>query len=134
MAVIPHAEMYFGGWYIAAACIAWPKLANVARSLGCDIQVKLPGLAHDIVESAKVRGVTLDGGETIDADVVIANSDVVYTYRELLDAGIVPNTPMRGWMRLIPAVAVWSCCWVLRALIPSWLITQSLCRWITRTI
>lgn len=39
------------------------------------------------VEAGKARGVTLTGGERIDADIVVSNADSAFTYKHLLPPG-----------------------------------------------
>ncbi len=84
LAVIPHAEQHFGGWYphggmyrIAAA------LASVAAKLGVEVHTSCP-VKRVIVEDATAVGVLLDDGTERRADAVIANSDVVHTYRRMI--------------------------------------------------
>ncbi len=97
LAVIPHAEQHFGGWYIDGGLYRLAEsLERVARKLG--VEVRTGTAAEEIeIESAsvtapgkdrpapRVRGVRLAGGERVACDVVVANSDVIYTYRRLID-------------------------------------------------
>ncbi|HLL91072.1 MAG TPA: phytoene desaturase family protein [Tepidisphaeraceae bacterium] len=89
LAVIPHAEMHFGGWYPRGGMYALAvALERIAGDLGVRIRT---GCAVEQVlierrgKHAHVTGVRLVGGETIPADAVVCNSDVVYTYRDLID-------------------------------------------------
>jgi phytoene desaturase len=88
-AVIPFVEMSFGGWYIPGGMYKLAEaLEAVARKLGVEIRTECE-VAQILVESARrprATGVKTRAGETISADCVIANSDVVYTYHELIDA------------------------------------------------
>jgi phytoene desaturase len=87
LAVIPYVEMSFGGWYIPGGMYRLAEaLEAVARKLGVKIRTETD-VAKIVVEGRRPRatGVLTGAGETIRADVVIANSDVVYTYRELID-------------------------------------------------
>src|SRR5439155_14623445 len=88
-AVIPYVEMGFGGWYIPGGMYKLAEaLEAVARKLGVEIHVETE-VKQILVENAKparVTGVITRAGESISADVVVANSDIVYTYRELIDA------------------------------------------------
>jgi phytoene desaturase len=93
LAVIPYAEMSFGGWYIPGGMY---KLAEaieaVARKVGVEIHTSR-NEAQIVIEPCndkrhlgRAKGALTDSGELFHADFVIANSDVVYTYRQLIDA------------------------------------------------
>ena len=84
LAVIPHAEQHFGGWYPRGGMYRIAEaLESLARKLGVDICTGCP-VSRVIVENAIARGVVLDDGTEVRADAVIANSDVVHTYRKLI--------------------------------------------------
>jgi phytoene desaturase len=84
LAVIPHAEQHFGGWYPRGGMYRIAEsLALVATKLGVTLRTSCP-VNSVIIEEAAARGVRLGDGEIILADAVIANSDVVYTYRDLI--------------------------------------------------
>ncbi|MDP4291141.1 MAG: phytoene desaturase family protein [Bacteroidota bacterium] len=59
------------------------KLVATATSLGVDFQYKNP-VSEIIVLDHKATGVVLNDGNEINADIVIANADLPYVYRELL--------------------------------------------------
>jgi len=99
LAVIPYAEMSFGGWYLPGGMYKLAKaLETVARKLGVEIHTNCT-VARIMVESGgtspsnrlrigakpQAAGVLTDAGAVFAADFVIANSDVVYTYRQLID-------------------------------------------------
>ena len=44
-------------------------------------------------DSGRVRGVELESGESIAADIVISNADPLYLYGQLLDARRAPSGP-----------------------------------------
>jgi phytoene desaturase len=84
LAVIPHAEQHFGGWYPRGGMYRIAEaLASLARKLGVDIRTSCP-VNRVIVENATARGVVLGDGTELRSDVVIANSDVVHTYRHMI--------------------------------------------------
>jgi phytoene desaturase len=91
LAVIPHAEFGFGGWYLNGGLYRLAEeLAKLAQRVGVDIQTNSP-VKQIVVERSSgtkpcVKGVVLASGERLTADAVVANSDVVYTYRHLIDA------------------------------------------------
>jgi phytoene desaturase len=84
LAVIPHAEQHFGGWYPRGGMYHIAEaLESVARKLGVEIHTSCP-VNRVIVENATARGVVLDDGTERRADAVVANSDVVHTYRRMI--------------------------------------------------
>jgi phytoene desaturase len=85
LAVIPHAEQHFGGWYPRGGMYRIAEaLEAIARRLGVVIRTDAP-VQSVIVENTTARGVILADGNAILADAVIANSDLVYTYRNLIE-------------------------------------------------
>ncbi len=95
LAVIPHAELHFGGWYIEGGMYRLAEaLERVARKLGVEIrtgqrvvQIVTKGAAKGTCVSA----VALASGDYVFADAVVANSDVIYTYGELIAAADRPH-------------------------------------------
>ncbi len=84
LAVIPHAEQHFGGWYPRGGMYRIAEaLGSLARKLGVDVRVNAP-VNRVIVENATACGVELADGTELRADAVIANSDVVHTYRHMV--------------------------------------------------
>ncbi len=82
--VIAHVELTGGVWYpqggiyqIAAA------LEKLAQELGVEIRTGCPA-TQIVVEDGTARGISLAGGETVYADVVVANLDVARVYESLL--------------------------------------------------
>jgi len=123
LAVIPHAELYYGGWYPAGGMYQIAaRLEELARKLGVEIQtncavekilIQSPADAASggapasagtkpRKASARVIGVALACGEQIACDAVIANSDVVYTYRHLIDEAHRPHWPAGKLSKLDP--------------------------------
>ena len=95
LAVIPHAEFGFGGWYVQGGLYRMAEeLEKLARRkgvrirTGCAVREVLiePDDRGGKITKSRAVGVTLEDGEVIRADAVVANSDVVYTYRKLIDS------------------------------------------------
>ena len=74
-----------GGVYAIAAA-----LERRARELGVSIRPECRVESITVVNGV-VRGVALAGGETIDADVVVANADASDVYESLLPADVIPK-------------------------------------------
>lgn len=84
LAVIPYAESGLGGWYIQGGLY---RLAEVLQSLiqarGGTIRLNAE-VAEVLIESGSAKGVRLTTGETLLADAVVVNADVVPAYRNLI--------------------------------------------------
>lgn len=111
MAVIPHAEMHFGGWYPQGGMYRLAEgLEAVARKLGVEIRTECevskilcePAASNGRKATARVRGVLTADGEELPADAVIVNADVVYALRRLIDEPYRPHWPDRKLDRLEP--------------------------------
>lgn len=84
--IIPYVEIGMGGWYVEGGLY---ELARAYRCLAEEVGVTIHAGEQYAVEEIlhqrqRVSGVRLKNGETINADVVLANSDVAYTYDQLL--------------------------------------------------
>ncbi|MGF1634490.1 MAG: phytoene desaturase family protein [Phycisphaerae bacterium] len=110
LAVIPYAELHFGGWYPVGGMYRIAEaLAEVAKRLGVDVRTEAP-VRRILIEKTtagrktqrRAVGVELDTGERLDAAAVIANADVVYTYRKLIDPEHRPHYPDDKLDRLEP--------------------------------
>ena len=64
---------------------------DLIRDLGGTIRLHAEVTRIRVVDR-RARGVTLQGGETLDADIVVSNADSAWTYRHLLKA-----EPRRVW-------------------------------------
>jgi phytoene desaturase len=95
LSVIPHAEFEFGGWYVRGGMYEIARqLESLAREFGVEIRTDCE--ARQILVEAHVgagakekrrgvvRGVELPNGSTLACDAVVANADVVHTYRRLV--------------------------------------------------
>jgi phytoene desaturase len=84
LVAIPYAELTFGGWYLPGGLgtIA-DALATRCLELGVAVHTGRTVTRIDGAAGA-VGGVTLAGGDTVPAEVVIANADARSVYRDLL--------------------------------------------------
>ncbi len=102
LAVIPHAEQHFGGWYPRGGMYRLAEaLESLARKLGVAIHTDCP-VKQVTIENATAVGVVLDDGIDRRADAVVANSDVVHTYRRMIPAADRKHYPDAKLNRLEP--------------------------------
>jgi phytoene desaturase len=84
-ALIPYVEFGLGAWYPKGGMYEIPKaLAKLASELNVEIKTGCE-VEKILVENKKASGVRLKTGEHLNSDFVIANSDAVETYRNLID-------------------------------------------------
>ncbi len=128
LAVIPFAEQQFGGWYPRGGMYRLAEaLQSIALKLGVIIRTQSP-VSRVIVEDTTATGVVLQDGNTVAADAVLANSDVVYTYRDLIPAPIERSTTIKPWIVWSLGAVEWCCCWAWTARIPNWRTIRNSCR------
>ena len=86
--IIPYVELADGGWYPRGGIYAVAQaLERLAHELGVTIETCC-NVERILVEQNEAYGVVLADGRVLRNDVVIANSDVVTTHRELLSPAI----------------------------------------------
>jgi phytoene desaturase len=90
--LIAYLERKWGVWFALGGTGAIVQaLVELLRALGgeleCDAEVE-----EILVDGGRARGVRLAGGRVIDADLVVSNSDVAFTYKRLL-----PPAVRRKW-------------------------------------
>ncbi|MDQ2747767.1 MAG: phytoene desaturase family protein [Acidobacteriota bacterium] len=84
-ALVPFVEFGLGAWYVRGGIYEIPKaLARLAHELGVKIKTNC-AVEKIVVENDKAVGVKLENGEILRSDSVVANSDAIETYRNLLD-------------------------------------------------
>lgn len=87
LAIIPYIEFAFGGWYIRGGLYRIAEtLCCLLEERGVELRANAP-VAHIDTQSRRVRGVVLQSGERIPADVVIMNGDASHTPRLLGEPG-----------------------------------------------
>ncbi|MDP8953466.1 MAG: phytoene desaturase family protein [Actinomycetota bacterium] len=84
LACIPWIEQSSGAWYLRGGLA---RLAQILTTVldGAGVEVRT-GVEVDAIraDTTSVRGVRLAGGETVDAQVVVANVDATHLYADLL--------------------------------------------------
>ncbi len=84
LACIPHIEAGYGCWYPLGGLGALAAaLIRIATDLGVEIRTSAE-VERIVDDGRRVTGITLVGGESIDADVVVANTDAEHLYADLL--------------------------------------------------
>ncbi len=84
-ALVPFVEFGLGAWYVRGGIYEIPKaLAKLAREFDVKIRTNC-AVEKIVIENKKAVGVRLENGEILLGDSVVANSDAVETYRNLID-------------------------------------------------
>jgi phytoene desaturase len=84
--VIPFLELEFGVWHVLGGFRELARgMKKAAEDLGATFRMSSP-VARVIVENGKAKGVELESGEKLFADVVVVNADLPYAARTLVDA------------------------------------------------
>jgi phytoene desaturase len=84
-ALVPFVEFGLGAWYVRGGIYEIPKaLAKLAREFNVKIRTNC-AVEKIVIENRKAVGVRVENGEIQHADFVIANSDAIKTYRNLID-------------------------------------------------
>ena len=93
LAVIPFAETHFGGWYVNGGMYRLAEeLQRLAEEKGATIRMNAAVSKIDVADG-RATGVTLESGETLAADAVICNGDVISSLRDLIDPDDRPKWP-----------------------------------------
>ena len=83
-ALVPYVEFGLGAWYVKGGMYEIPQaLGKLAKELGVKIYTE-SDVEKIEIENGKAVGVKV-GGEVFGCDFVVANSDAVETYRNLID-------------------------------------------------
>ena len=90
-ALIPFVEFGLGAWYARGGIYQIPTaLAKLATELGVELKTSRE-VSQILIENQKATGVELSDGEIIRSDFVVANSDAIDTYRNLIKADARPS-------------------------------------------
>jgi phytoene desaturase len=82
--LIPYVEFAFGAWYVVGGLYRIAEaLLHVAVAQGVTVQTNT-AVAEIVVKDRRVRGVRLEDGNFLTAEVVVSNADSLYTYARLL--------------------------------------------------
>jgi len=101
-ALIPFVEFGLGAWYVKGGMYEIPRsLEKLARELGVTIYTESEVEKIEI-ENGKAVGVCV-GGESFGCDFVIANSDAIETYRNLIDKKARKSFPDKKLNKIEPS-------------------------------
>jgi phytoene desaturase len=82
--LITYADLALGMWYPKGGIYSIIEdMVALALEMGVAIRTSAPA-AEICIEAGKARGVRLESGEEIPADLVISNADLPYTYQKLI--------------------------------------------------
>ncbi|GCF11146.1 phytoene desaturase family protein [Dictyobacter arantiisoli] len=101
--IIPYVELADGGWYPRGGMYT---IAQALERLACELGVCIEtnqNVRRILVEHGRARGVVLADGRVLRSDLVVANSDVVTTYRELLSPAVRKRRLVRRLEHLEPS-------------------------------
>ncbi len=85
--IIPYVELGMGGWYVTGGLYSLAQAyERLAGECGVDIQTGAE-VTKIVIKNGRAAGLRLSGGVEISADIVVANTDVSYTNKTLLDQG-----------------------------------------------
>src|ERR1017187_578740 len=100
---LPYLELACGNWYVDGGMYTLVQaLGKLAQELGVCIETDC-NVQRILVEHGIARGVVLDDRRVLRSDVVIANSDVITTHRELLSPFVVTRRQLRRLKKLEPS-------------------------------
>jgi len=82
--MMPYTELAHGVWYPKGGMYRVVEaLMEIAQQVGVTFAFKT-AVKHIDVNGKRVKGVTLEDGQRLEADVVLANADLPYVYHDLL--------------------------------------------------
>lgn len=83
--LITYADLALGMWYPKGGIYSIIEdMVMIAQEMGVSIRTSAP-VAQICIDGGRVRGVRLESGEEVQADLVVSNADLPYTYRTLIE-------------------------------------------------
>jgi phytoene desaturase len=83
--LITYADLALGMWYPMGGIYSLIEdMVQLAGELGVEIRTNSP-VSKLLISNGRVTGVRLASGEEMEADLVISNADLPYTYRSLIN-------------------------------------------------
>ena len=101
--LIPFIEFSTGAWHPRGGMYRIAEaLRDLAAACGATIHLNTP-VSEIIVHDGRARGIQLASGDSIDADAVVANVDVLTTYERLLEPTATVRATRRTLRQLEPS-------------------------------
>jgi phytoene desaturase len=98
--LITYADLALGMWYPVGGIYSIVEdMANLATEMGVEMRTHSP-VAEITIVGGRAAGVRLESGEVVEADLVISNADLPYTYRTLVPARYRKDYPDRRLERM----------------------------------
>lgn len=93
--LLPYTELAVGIWFPKGGMYAVPlAMEKLARELGARFHYRTP-VQRILTDGNRAKGVMLEGGEKVDADLVLCNADLPWAYENLLGEGSAPKSLRR---------------------------------------
>lgn len=95
MNLLPYIQFGYGLWYVEGGMYQLARaLESLALELGVDFRLdtEVTAIQHD---GAKTTGITLAHGDTLAADILVSNMEVIPALKKLLDADDAELQPLR---------------------------------------
>jgi phytoene desaturase len=98
--LITYADLALGMWYPMGGIYRIVEdMVNLAEEMGVNIRTQAPA-AEIRIQHGRVTGVRLESGEEVQADLVVSNADLPYTYRKLVASQYRKDYPDRRLDRM----------------------------------
>jgi len=105
LATVPYVEQAFGSWHVPGGLRRLgDAVARRAADAGAELRTGAD-VARILVDGGRVTGVRLASGETLAADVVVANADAAHVYRDLLADEPAAAPARRALARATPSLS-----------------------------
>jgi phytoene desaturase len=100
LAAIPWVEQHYGGWYVQGGLRRLGD-ALLQRALEVGVEVRTGCRVVRVLADPDVRGVLLEDGSEVDADLVVAGVDAHHLYSDLVDCA----SAQRKLARAVPSLS-----------------------------
>jgi len=98
--LITYADLALGMWYPMGGIYRIVEdMVNLAEGMGVNIRTHAPA-AEIVIQRGRATGARLESGEEVQADLVVSNADLPYTYRKLIPSQYRKDYPDRRLDRM----------------------------------
>jgi len=85
--LITYADLALGMWYPRGGIYSIVEdMLALADEMGAEVRTNAP-VREILIRNGRASGVVLESGDTLEADLIISNADLPYTYKSLVPAG-----------------------------------------------